>query len=287
MLLFPDVEPSFGANAGIIDSVEFLRPFFDAHNVTAGDLIQFAGAVGITQCPGAPRLEFMAGRPNARAPAPDGLIPEPGDNVETIIARFQDAFSNVGGFTGDEVVALLASHTIARADHVDPKLDGVPFDSTPFVFDTQFFVEVQLRGVGFPEGGSGGLAGEVQSPLPQSQGLNVGEMRLQSDHNFARNSLTACTFQSFVNNQNLMNTKFRAAMARLAILGTPRSSLIDCSEAVPQVVGPVTKKATFPAGKSNKDIEQACATTPFPTLASDPGQATIIPHCPDGGSDCS
>lgn len=40
---------------------------------------------------GAPRLEFLAGRPNATAPAIDGLIPEPQDPVTMILDRFADA----------------------------------------------------------------------------------------------------------------------------------------------------------------------------------------------------
>lgn len=127
-ILFPDIEPNFHANNGIGDAVAFLTPFFDNHNVTAGDLIQFATAVGLTQCHGAPALEFLAGRPNAKQASPDGLVPEPQDNVEVILARFADA----GSFTPDDVVSLLASHTIARADHVDPAFQAVPFDSTPF-----------------------------------------------------------------------------------------------------------------------------------------------------------
>ena len=107
-------------------------PFLSNHNVTAGDLIQFAGAVGLTTCPGAPRLQFFAGRPNAKAPAPDGLIPEPQDSVTSILARMLDG----GNFSPDEVIALLASHSIARADHVDPTLDAAPFDSTPFTVCT-------------------------------------------------------------------------------------------------------------------------------------------------------
>ena len=55
---------------------------------------------------GAPRLEFLAGRPNATAPAIDGLIPEPQDSVTSILARFEDA----GNFSPSEVVALLASY---------------------------------------------------------------------------------------------------------------------------------------------------------------------------------
>lgn len=148
MLIFPTVEPNFPANLGISDSVGDLLPFLSRHSVSAGDLIQFGGAVAVSNCPGAPRLEFLAGRPNATQPGPDGLIPEPQDSVDKILARFWDA----GRFSPDEVVALLASHSVARADHVDPKLDAAPFDSTPFTFDTQFYLEVLLNGTGFPGG---------------------------------------------------------------------------------------------------------------------------------------
>ena len=123
--------------------------------------------------------------------------------MDSILARFADA----GNFSPQEVVALLASyvipllcnccsqlkhsvsHSVAAADHVDPTIPGTPFDSTPFTFDTQFFVETQLRGTLFP--GTGGNQGEVESPLR-------GEMRLQSDSELARDSRTACEWQSFV-----------------------------------------------------------------------------------------
>lgn len=42
------------------------------------------------------------------------------------------------------------SHSIAAADHVDPTIPGSPFDSTPEIFDTQFFVETLLKGTLFP-----------------------------------------------------------------------------------------------------------------------------------------
>ena len=84
---------------------------------------------------------------------------------------------------------IIDSHTIAAADHVDPSIPGTPFDSTPSEFDSQFFIEVQLRGTLFP--GTGGNQGEVESPLK-------GEIRLQSDSELARDSRTACEWQSFV-----------------------------------------------------------------------------------------
>ncbi|KIJ56380.1 class II peroxidase [Sphaerobolus stellatus SS14] len=280
MIVFPDVEPNFPANNGISDSVDALTPFLATHAVTAGDLIQFAGAVALTNCPGAPRLQFLAGRPNATAPAPIGLIPEPQDAVEKIFARFADG----GGFTPPEIIALLASHTIARADHVDATLDAAPFDSTPFDFDTQVFLEVLLKGTGFP--GTGNNSGEVMSPLPLGSGKNVGELRLQSDFALARHPATACTWQSFINEQELMSASFKAAMAKLAVVGQDTRRMIDCSEVVP-LPKPATRKASFPATKTRKDVQQACLFLPFPNLPTDAGPVqTFIPHCPAGEATC-
>lgn len=47
MILFANPEVNFTENAGIDDSVDALSPFLTRHDVTAGDLIQFAGAVGM------------------------------------------------------------------------------------------------------------------------------------------------------------------------------------------------------------------------------------------------
>lgn len=161
MLIFPDVEPNYHANLGISDSVDALIPFLERHpQVSPGDLIQFSAAVAISNCPGAPRLEFLAGRPNATAPAPDGLIPEPKDPLDMIFSRMEDG----GEFSPTEVVALLAAHTIARSDHVSPGQRALPLDTTPCTFDTQFFLEVLLKGIGFP-GRSVGKIFMCHSPL--------------------------------------------------------------------------------------------------------------------------
>ncbi|KAJ7106689.1 substrate-free manganese peroxidase [Mycena epipterygia] len=278
MLLFPTIEPLFAANNGIDDSVNNLLPLLARHPVSAGDLVQFAGAVALSNCPGAPQLQFLAGRPNKTIAAIDGLIPEPQDSVTTILERFEDA----GGFTPFEVVSLLASHTVARADKV---VDAAPFDSTPFTFDTQIFLEVLLKGTGFP--GSGNNTGEVMSPLPLTSGNDTGELRLESDFNIAHDERTACFWQGFVNEQELMALSFKAAMAKLAVLGHNPADLIDCSDVVPAVVKTPVKAATFPATKSAKDLQLTCNILPFPRLATNPGaKQALIAHCPDGGQDC-
>ncbi|KAF4567729.1 Versatile peroxidase vpl1 [Pleurotus pulmonarius] len=265
LITFSDIETPFHANLGIDEIVEAQKPFVAKHNISAGDFIQFAGAVGVSNCPGAPRLQFFLGRPDAVAPAPDLTVPEPFDTVDSILARFAEA-----GFSPAEVVALLASHTIAAADNVDPTIPGTPFDSTPSVFDSQFFVETQLRGTSFP--GTAGNQGEVESPLR-------GEMRLQSDSELARDPRTACEWQSFVNNQSKLQSAFKAAMLKLSLVAQDKSKLVDCSDVIP-VPPTLNAAAHFPAGLTKNDIEQACAATPFPALTTDPGPVTAVPPVP-------
>ena len=69
---------------------------------------------------------------------------------------------------------------------VDPTIPRTPFDSTNNLFDTRFFIDTQLRGTLFP--GDGPNEGEVQSPMR-------GEIRLQSDHDLARDDRTSCFWQ--------------------------------------------------------------------------------------------
>ena len=86
-------------------------------------------------------------------------------------------------------VSTVFSYVVPRQDDpdaveyidVDPSIAGSPFDSTPNVFDTQFYLETLLKGTAFP--GLGLHSGEVKSPYP-------GEMRLESDFLLARDPRT-------------------------------------------------------------------------------------------------
>ena len=77
IIVFSDTETAFHANGGIDDIVDAQKPLLAQFNVTPGDFIQFLGAVGVSNCPGAPRIPFFAGRPAPTAASPDLLIPEP------------------------------------------------------------------------------------------------------------------------------------------------------------------------------------------------------------------
>ncbi|KAH9931729.1 manganese peroxidase precursor [Epithele typhae] len=264
--IFEDIETNFHANNGVDEIIDTQRPFVQMSNMTTADFIQFAGAVGVSNCPGAPQLDVFIGRKDATRPAPDLTVPEPFDSVDKILARMLDG----GDFSPAEVVAILASHTIAAADHVDPTIPGTPFDSTPELFDTQFFIETQLAGTLFP--GNGSNQGEAMSPL-------AGELRLQSDSEIARDPRTACEWQSFVNNQAKLQSAFKAAFRKMTVIGHNERDLIDCSEVI-QTPPAAKSNAHFPAGLTHADVQQACATVAFPTLPTDPGPATSVAPVP-------
>ena len=79
IITFSSTELSQPGNndGGVSDAVDFLTPLVNQFNVTAGDLIYFAAAVGAAICPGAPALSFLAGRPVATEAAPSGLVSLP------------------------------------------------------------------------------------------------------------------------------------------------------------------------------------------------------------------
>ncbi|PPQ96992.1 hypothetical protein CVT26_006420 [Gymnopilus dilepis] len=300
IFVFNKTELAFPANDGLDDVLDDLGPFFHkySHVLTPGDFdptpcsIQFAGALSLANCPGAPRVQFLLGRPQPRAASPPDLVPEPFDSVDKILSRFASV-----GFSPEEVVALLSSHSIAGADTVDPTIPGTPFDSTPSIYDTNIFIDVLLKGTLFP--GTANNQGEVKSAIN-------GTLRLQSDSLLARDSRTACTWQSFATNQVLMAAKFAPAVFKLSILGQDTrkgvnhllitQQMTDCSEIIPQPKS-LKDSPVFPPGKTLRDIEQSagtevetltpyqCRGVPFPNLPTQPGPPLVVPPIPQADGD--
>ncbi|KAI0791905.1 versatile peroxidase VPS1 [Abortiporus biennis] len=250
---FAEIEMGYVANHGVDEIVELQRPFAIKHEVSFADFIQFAGAVGLTHCPGSPRLQFFTGRSNQTIfPAPDGTLPLASDSVDKILERVNDV-----GFTADELVDLMASHSVAVQRHVDPSLpvNQSFLDSTPGTFDSQFYLETMLKGESFAGNGS---RSEATSPF-------IGEFRLASDAALARDPRTACEWQSFVDNRTSMNQKFKLAMKKLSLIGHSLEHLVDCSEVIPIPVQPPSNSTTslgnsasYPKGKGRSDVEVAC-----------------------------
>ena len=72
-----------------------------------------------------------------------------------------------------------------------------------------------------------------------------------------------------VANQQLMMSNFQTVMKKLAVVGQDVNSLVDCSDLIPSPPPAVKQHATFPAGTNAQDVQQACAQSAFPTLATD------------------
>ncbi|OJT03666.1 Ligninase C [Trametes pubescens] len=212
--IFPEIETAFHPNIGL-DEIVALH-------------LHFAGALAASNCAGAPQLSAFVGRKDATQPTPDGLVPEPFHTPDQIFDRLADV--SEGEFDPILTVWLLTAHTVAAANDVDLTKSGLPFDSTPEIWDTQFFVETQLRGMLFPR--KGGNQGEMESPL-------TGEMCLQSDHTIACDLRTACEWQLFVDNQPKAQATFQFVFQVLSTLGQNQDDLVDCTEVVHHRAPPI------------------------------------------------
>ncbi|KAJ7863943.1 putative peroxidase [Mycena olivaceomarginata] len=213
LIKFADIELDYAANEGLESIVMAERDLADAHGVSYGDIIQFAAAVSVRNCPGGPRISFMAGRPQRHQGS------QPFDSANTILARIQDA-----GLTPEELVNLLASHSIAVQEHVDPTIPNTPFDLTPGIFDNNFYRDTLLPGFITP--GSTLHSGQVLSPFK-------GEFRLQSDFALSRDLRTAGRWLLLSLDPFLMASSFATSMAKMALLGQNPGILHDCSEIIP------------------------------------------------------
>lgn len=66
------------------------------------------------------------GRPQPIAASPPGLVPEPFDNITSILQRFGEV-----GFSPAEVVAVVGgSHSVAGADDIVPNQQGYGLSNT-------------------------------------------------------------------------------------------------------------------------------------------------------------
>jgi manganese peroxidase len=83
-----------------------------------------AGALSLSVCQGAPQVKYVIGRPPPKGPAPDFIVPQPTNTTTEILAAFAAV-----DFSPAELVALLASHSVAGADNLSP-LQGYAFKFT-------------------------------------------------------------------------------------------------------------------------------------------------------------
>jgi hypothetical protein len=131
-------ECSRSENAGLSDICGKLKSWSTKYNVSAADMIQFAGATAIAVCPLGPIVRALVGRKDNFVAAPEGLVPSSRDPVNKILSAF-----NAKGISADDLVALLGTHSVAVQVNDDPSQAGKSLDSTPSVYDTKFYKETK------------------------------------------------------------------------------------------------------------------------------------------------
>ncbi|KAH7382207.1 ligninase LG6 precursor [Pyrenochaeta sp. MPI-SDFR-AT-0127] len=188
-------------NAGLSLICGKLGDWATKFNVSAADMIQFAAAMAISACPLGPKVRALVGRNDSSNAAPEGLVPNSKDSVDKILAAF-----GAKGFSPDDVVALMGTHSVALQFNDDPSQAGKSLDSTPSVYDMNFYKETK------------------EGTAPYS---------LQSDKLLANNTQTADTWSEFANDATAWNKIFTNAWNRFSVIGNDVETLQDCSSLIP------------------------------------------------------
>lgn len=123
-------------NAGLSNICGKISGWATKYDVSVADMIQFAGAIAISSCPLGPRVRALVGRKDGTEAAPVGSVPSSRDSVDKILGAF-----SAKGFSADDVVALLGTHSIAVNVNDDPSQAGKGLDSTPGIYDMTFYKE--------------------------------------------------------------------------------------------------------------------------------------------------
>jgi hypothetical protein len=203
-------------NAGLSGICTKLQGWSTKYNVGAADMIQFAAAIAIAECPMGPTVSAWAGRKDSSTAAPVNSVPSSRDSVDKILAAF-----SAKGFSADDVVALLGTHSVAVQVNDDPSQAGKSLDSTPSTCDTKFYTETK----------DGTAPYSLQSDKLMSNDTQVRLLPLLS-YSAADFPQTAKTWTEFGDSQSAWASKFTDAWDRFAVIGSNVNDLQDCSSLV-------------------------------------------------------
>ncbi|KAJ5186846.1 heme peroxidase [Penicillium cf. viridicatum] len=197
------------------------------YGVNAADLVQFMHNVATVTCPLGPRLLTLVGRHDRREANPMGLIPS---NKATDATFLIELFQNKT-FTARDLAALFGAHTVAQQLYVDPSKAGQTLDSTPGVWDMNFYREMALS-------------------EPPS-----GVFRLPSDEALSLADGTSSRFEAFTDvtfGQTVWNQEYSAAYVRLSLLGVNNiNRLTDCTKVLPGSVTSFSLTSSSPSPSSS------------------------------------
>ncbi|KAL4936409.1 hypothetical protein BDV06DRAFT_233436 [Aspergillus oleicola] len=184
---------------------------YSEYGVGAADLVQFMHNVATVVCPLGPRILTLVGRDDSRRANPPGLVPR--NNVtdgEYLIELFRNKT-----FSPRDLAALVGAHTVAKQSYVDPSRRGQSLDSTPGIWDTEYYREITSDSV-------------------------QGVFRLPSDEALSRTDGISSIFREFTDRtfgQTTWNSDYATAYVRLSLLGVNNiNQLTDCTRVLPEAV---------------------------------------------------
>ncbi|KAG8406913.1 hypothetical protein J3459_018550 [Metarhizium acridum] len=197
-------------NNGVTDGCNQMQAWFDTYKsfgVSMADLIQMGANVATVVCPLGPRVRSFVGRKDNSNPSPDGLLPSAFDSADQLISLFANKT-----ISASQLVALVGAHTTSQQFFVDANRAGDPQDSTPGVWDTNFYGETT----------------DASSPKQV--------FKFQSDINLSQDSRTTGAWTAFTGTQGQRpwNGAYAAAYVRMSMLGVYNTNdLTECTKALP------------------------------------------------------
>lgn len=212
-------ECSRAENAGLSDICGKLLSWTQKYNTSAADMIEFAAAVAISSCPLGPRVRALVGRKDSSEAAPLNSMPGSRDSISSILDKFK-----AKGFSGDDVVALMGTHSVAVQVNDDPAQAGKSLDSTPSIYDLKFYQET--------------MDGTAPYSLQSDKGL-ANNTEVRSSRRFVSNAeantgQTQKKWKEFADGDtSAWNTAFTDAWNRFSVIGNDVDSLQDCSSIIP------------------------------------------------------
>lgn len=140
---------------------------------------------------------------------PGGLLPDVHANASSLLTLFENK-----GFTAGDLAALVGAHTSSKNVGQTDMIANIPQDSTPGIWDTQFYADT------------------INQP--------AGMESFASDIALAADPIVGPAFANFIgaNTQNKWQVAFAHAMEQMALLGVPaganpHTGMIDCTRVIP------------------------------------------------------
>jgi manganese peroxidase len=139
-----NVEIAQSVNNGLQNvtaTAQALLAKYRVFGVSAADLVQFMGVIGIVTCPGGPRMRWFVGRPDNSAPNNFTLLPDVNAPAEDLITLFENK-----NIASDLLVGLVGAHTSGNQFFFNTAKSGSSFDPTPGIWDASTFYSFVLNG---------------------------------------------------------------------------------------------------------------------------------------------